>query len=173
MWQFVFASCHRLSLKKIIPKGCLMVMADPLDLGHGKKRGPSLSGKQTKLKKKLLKKGRSCGRHGLCFHNSGKTKYCFTSAELNTGTEMQKVMAVLVARSTIFFWPSVLLCSAMHLQIVQSCTVAQPSLISQFGPILRGEGSNGASFFFGLRYRENKTCSKTPNTSTFLGATLR
>ena len=46
MWQLVFASCHRLILnnnnntkkKKNMAKGCLMVMADPMDLGHGKKR---------------------------------------------------------------------------------------------------------------------------------------
>ena len=43
MWQLVFASCHRLILKnknknKIHLKGCVMVMADPSDLGHGKKK---------------------------------------------------------------------------------------------------------------------------------------
>ena len=42
MWQLVFALCHCLIPKKKknknkMPKGCLMVMADPLDLGHGKK----------------------------------------------------------------------------------------------------------------------------------------
>ena len=42
MWQLVFASCHRLirnnkkKKKKKILKGCVMVMADPSDLGHGK-----------------------------------------------------------------------------------------------------------------------------------------
>ena len=43
MRQLVFASCHRLiskrkkkNKKKKMPKGCLLVMADPLDLGHGK-----------------------------------------------------------------------------------------------------------------------------------------
>ena len=38
MWQLVFASCHRLKSKKKKnkKKGCLMVMADPLDHGHGK-----------------------------------------------------------------------------------------------------------------------------------------
>ena len=35
MWQLVFASCHALYTK--ILKGCVMVMADPSDLGHGKK----------------------------------------------------------------------------------------------------------------------------------------
>ena len=41
MWELVFASCHRLipNKKNKIPKGCLMVMADPSDLGHGKKGG--------------------------------------------------------------------------------------------------------------------------------------
>ena len=34
--QLVFASCHRLILSNNMPKGCLMVMANPLDLGHGK-----------------------------------------------------------------------------------------------------------------------------------------
>ena len=40
MWQLVFASRHRLipnNKDKIHPKGCVMVMADPSDLGHGKK----------------------------------------------------------------------------------------------------------------------------------------
>ena len=39
MWQLIFASCHRLIFnkkKKNMPKGCLMVMADPSDLDHGK-----------------------------------------------------------------------------------------------------------------------------------------
>ena len=40
MWQLVFASCHRLKSKNNNnnnnKKGCLMVMADPSDLGHGK-----------------------------------------------------------------------------------------------------------------------------------------
>ena len=43
MWQLVFASRHHLILKnknnknnKIYLKGCVMVMADPSDLGHGK-----------------------------------------------------------------------------------------------------------------------------------------
>jgi hypothetical protein len=35
MWQFVFALCHRLKLNHT-PKGCVMVMADPSDLGQGK-----------------------------------------------------------------------------------------------------------------------------------------
>ena len=35
MWQLVFALCHRLFLNKHL-KGCVMVMADPSDLGHGK-----------------------------------------------------------------------------------------------------------------------------------------
>ena len=52
IWQLVFASCHRLisknkNMKKNknkMPKGCLMVMADPLDLGQGKnKRQPRVS----------------------------------------------------------------------------------------------------------------------------------
>ena len=37
--QLVFALCHHLISKKKkqkMPKGCLMVMADPLDLGNGK-----------------------------------------------------------------------------------------------------------------------------------------
>ena len=44
MWQLVFASCHRLKSKKKKKKKkkkkrkrVLMVMADPSDLGHGKK----------------------------------------------------------------------------------------------------------------------------------------
>ena len=42
MWQLVFASRHRLILANKINnnnylKGCVMVMADPSDLGHGKK----------------------------------------------------------------------------------------------------------------------------------------
>ena len=46
IWQLVFASCHRLKSKnknntknntKNNKKGCLVVMANPLDLGHGKK----------------------------------------------------------------------------------------------------------------------------------------
>ena len=40
MWQLVFASRHRLIIKnnnKKMPKKCLMVMADPSDLRHGKK----------------------------------------------------------------------------------------------------------------------------------------
>ena len=40
MWQLVFASRHCLILndnKNNDLKGCVMVMADPLDLGHGKK----------------------------------------------------------------------------------------------------------------------------------------
>ena len=43
MWQLVFASCHCLisknknkKTKSKMPKGCLMVMADPADFGHGK-----------------------------------------------------------------------------------------------------------------------------------------
>ena len=49
MWQLVFASRHRLirnnnnTNNKNIPKGCLMVMADPSDLGHGKKLRLDLS----------------------------------------------------------------------------------------------------------------------------------
>ena len=38
MWQLVFASHHRLILNKTNPKGCVMVMAYPLDLGHGKNK---------------------------------------------------------------------------------------------------------------------------------------
>ena len=39
MWQLVFASRHPLILankNKNDLKGCVMVMADPSDLGHGK-----------------------------------------------------------------------------------------------------------------------------------------
>ena len=42
MWQLVFASRHRLILNNknnnnnSYLKGCMMVMADPSDLGHGK-----------------------------------------------------------------------------------------------------------------------------------------
>ena len=46
MWQIVFASCHCLKSKNNNnnknsnnKKGCLMVFADPLDLGHDKKGG--------------------------------------------------------------------------------------------------------------------------------------
>ena len=35
MWQLVYALCHRLILNNNL-KGCVMVMADPSDLGHGK-----------------------------------------------------------------------------------------------------------------------------------------
>ena len=38
IWQLVFASCHcliRTNNNKVL-KGCVMVIADPLDLGHGK-----------------------------------------------------------------------------------------------------------------------------------------
>ena len=41
MWPLVFALCHRLirkKNKKKMSKGCLMVMADSSDLGHGKKK---------------------------------------------------------------------------------------------------------------------------------------
>jgi hypothetical protein len=42
MWQLVFASRHRLirnnnNKNNNHPKGCVMVMADPSDIGHGKK----------------------------------------------------------------------------------------------------------------------------------------
>ena len=37
MWQLVFASFHRLILNNNDLKGCVMVMADLSDLGHGKK----------------------------------------------------------------------------------------------------------------------------------------
>ena len=41
MWQLAFALCHRLksnnNIKNIKKKECLVVMADPLDLGHDKK----------------------------------------------------------------------------------------------------------------------------------------
>ena len=42
MWQIVFALCHCLKSKNNNKnnnnkKGCLMVLADPSDLGHGKK----------------------------------------------------------------------------------------------------------------------------------------
>ena len=38
MWQLFFALCHPLILanKNNYLKECMMVMADPLDLGHGK-----------------------------------------------------------------------------------------------------------------------------------------
>ena len=35
MWQLVFALCHRLIFAKML-KGCLMVMVNPFELGHGK-----------------------------------------------------------------------------------------------------------------------------------------
>ena len=46
LWNVHVVACFRLASrlifkkknkKKKMPKGCLMVMADPLDLGHGKK----------------------------------------------------------------------------------------------------------------------------------------
>ena len=40
MWQLVFALRHRLTPdknKNIHPKGCIMVMANPSDIGNGKK----------------------------------------------------------------------------------------------------------------------------------------
>ena len=54
MWQLVFASRHRLiPNNKKRPKGCLMVMADPLDLGSIKSKNKSR--KRKKKKKKIVK----------------------------------------------------------------------------------------------------------------------
>ena len=37
MWQLVFTLCHRLiSKNNKMPKGCLVVMANPTDHSHGK-----------------------------------------------------------------------------------------------------------------------------------------
>ena len=51
MWQLVFTLSHRLIFKNNnnYLKGCMMVMADPSDLGNGKNRKTSLKQDQGNL----------------------------------------------------------------------------------------------------------------------------